>query len=125
LFFHYEKKATALIKRLLHSGLSVLLSSLVLLLLGWIVWFFTGGDKTSLQDVLFYVGAAPIALFAIGLFGDSFGRGSSSTQLSRSVTKKTANQRALRDAKDNTLRITSGLNWMMAGLVVWLVSYFL
>jgi len=96
-----------------------------LLLLGWAIWFFMKGTKTSLQDVLFYVGAAPIALFSIGLFGDSFGRGSSSYQLSRSVTKKTANQRALQDVADNTLRVTSSLNWMIAGLVIWLVSYFL
>ena len=111
-------------KKLLYASMSVLLSALALLLLGWGIWFFMKSAQTSLQDILFYVGAVPIALFSIGLLGDSIGRGSSSYQLSRSVTQKTANQRALQDVKDIKSRVTSGLNWMIAGLVVWLVSYF-
>ena len=111
-------------KKLLYASMSVLLSALALLLLGWGIWFFMQSAQTSLQDIFFYVGAVPIALFSIGLLGDSFGRGSSSYQVSRSVTKATAHQRALQDVEDIKSRVTSGLNWMIAGLVVWLVSYF-
>ena len=112
-------------KKLFYSSLSALFSALVLLLLGVAIWFFMKTSQTSLQDILFYVGAVPVALFSIGLLGDSFGRGNSSYQLSRSVTKQTANQRALQDVGDAKSRVASGLNWCVAGLLIWLFSYFL
>lgn len=112
-------------KKLFYSSLAALFSALVLVLLGVVIWFFMKRSETSLQDILFYVGAVPIAFFSIGFLGDSFGRGNSSYQLSRSVTKQTANQRALQDHGDVRSRVKSGLNWMVAGLLVWVISYFL
>lgn len=112
-------------KKLLYSSLSALFSALVLVLLGAVIWFFMKSSKISFQDILFYVGAVPVALFSIGVLGDSFGRGSSTYQLSRSVTKQTANERALQDVDDVKSRVKSGLNWIIAGFLVWGVSYFL
>ena len=67
-------------------------------------------SQTSLQDILFRVGVVPIAMFSIGQFGGFIGRGDSSYQLSRSVTRQSPNQKALGDANDIKTRIKSGLN---------------
>lgn len=111
-------------KKLLYSSLSALFSALILVLLGAVIWIFMKNSNISLQDILFYVGAVPIALFSIGVLGDSFGRGSPSYQLSRSVSEQTANKRALQDVDDVKSRVKSGLNWIVAGFIVWGVSYF-
>ena len=60
--------------------------------------------QTSLQDILFWAGAVPIAMFSIGQFGDFIGRGDSSNQLSRSVTGQSPNQKAIDDANDGKTR---------------------
>ncbi len=112
-------------KRLLRYALSVSILTLFLLAGGFVIWVFLKDSQSSYQDILFYVGATPIALFSIGLFGDFIGRGTQSYQLSRSVSKQSANQRALNDAADNKNRLTSGTTWIIAGLFVWLVSYFI
>ena len=78
-------------------------------------------SKTSLQDILFWIGAIPIAIFSIGVFGDFYGRGDASYQLSRSVNNQSSNQRGVQDISD----LKSGLNWIMAGLFIWLYSYFM
>ncbi len=112
-------------KRLLKSARSVLLITLILLTVGLVIWFFMKDSQTTFQDILFYVGAAPIALFSIGMFGDFLGRGTQAYQLSRSVSKQSANQRSLNDAEDDKNRVYSGITWIIAGLLVWFISYFL
>lgn len=112
-------------KKFRSNLISVLVYALILLVVGLVVWFFFIESKMSFQDVLFYIGATPIALFSIGLFGDFLGRGTQSYQLSRSVSKQSPNQRAKGDVVDNKKRVTSGISWIAAGLLVWLVSYFI
>jgi len=82
-------------------------------------------SQTPLQDILFWVGAVPIALFSIGLIGDFSIRGDVSYQLSRSVSNQSSNQRALMDVNDIKLKVKSGLNWIIAGLIILLIGYFI
>lgn len=110
-------------KRLQKSALSVLLSTLFLLGTGVVIWLFIQNSGSTLQDILFYVGAAPIALFSVGMFGDFFGRGTQSYQLSRSVSRHSPNQRAQKDVEDNENKVASGIIWIIAGLLVWIISY--
>ena len=98
---------------------------LILLSISLAVWFYMKESKVSFQDILFWVGAAPIAFFSIGVFGDFFGRGNISYQLSRSVSKQSSNQRALQDQTDKKSSAKFGINCIIAGLMMWLVSYFL
>lgn len=117
--------ASSMLKTLRKRVLHVIISFFVLLTTGFVIWFFMKESKISFQDILFWVGAAPIAFFSIGLFGDFFGKGSVSYQLSRSVSKQSSNQRAVQDESDKNSSVKFGLNWILAGLLIWLVSYFI
>jgi hypothetical protein len=113
------------IKKILQNLITAFMISLALLAVGFVIWFFMKESKTSFQDILFYVGAAPIVIFSMGQLGEFFGRGDHSYQLSRSVSSQSSNQRAVQDVRDIKSRLKSGLNWIIAGLLVWLYSYFM
>lgn len=104
---------------------AALFLSLVLLAIGLVIQYFMKASQTALEDILFWVGAVPIVLFSMRLMGDFFGRGTSSYQLSRSVMEQSSNKRALQDESDTKSMVTSELNWCMAGLLIWLFSYFI
>lgn len=104
---------------------SVALAAMALFAVGAAVWFFMRDTRTSFQDILFWVGAGPIALFSLGFFGEFFGRGNAAYQLSRSVGKASSNDRGLQDEQDRKAKTRFSLSWMLAGGIVWLVSYFL
>lgn len=99
--------------------------SLVLLVIGLMVRYLIFGQKTALQDILFWVGAIPIAFFTIGIFGDYPGNVTPSYQHSRTVSDESSNQRCSRDARDLLFRGQKGLNWIMAGLLIWFYSAFM
>ena len=111
--------------KILKKILAAVILSLVLLAVGLAVKSSMKESETTLQDILFWVGAVPIVFFSIGLFGNFLGRGDPSYQLSRSVSNLSPNQRGLQDMIDVKSRVTSGLNWILAGLLVWFYSYFI
>ena len=111
--------------KILRNIITAIILSLALLIVGLAIWYFMKDSETSLQDILFYVGAAPIVIFSMGQLGNFFVRGDPSYQLSRSVSKKSPGQRAVRDVRDLESSIKSGLNWVIAGLLVWLYSSFM
>jgi hypothetical protein len=113
------------INKILQNLITAFILSLILLTVGLVIWYFLKESETSLQNILFYVGAVPIVLFSMGQLGDFFGRGDASYQLSRSVSNQSSNQRALQDVDDIKSNVKSGLNWIIAGLFVWLFIYFM
>ena len=112
-------------KKILQNIITAIILSLALLIVGFAIWYFMKESDTSLQDILFYVGAAPIVIFSIGQLGNFFGRGDPSYQLSRSVSNRSPGQRAVKDVRDIESKVKSGLNWIIAGLLVWLYSSFM
>ena len=114
-----------MINRLLNRAISVTVSCIILLTVGLVLWLFLRESQILLQDILFWVGAAPILLFSIGLFGNFLGRGNSSYQISRSVSQESSNQRALQEHHDREESVRSELKWITAGLLTWLMSYLL
>jgi len=108
-----------ILKRLL----TAFILSLVLLTVGMVIWYFAKESGTSLQDILFWIGAVPIALLSIRLFGGFIGRGHLSYQLSRTVSGQSSNQRALQDASEIKFMVRSELNWFIAGLLIWLYIF--
>ena len=114
-----------MIKKILQNLIAAFILSLALLAAGLVIWYFMKESKTSFQDILFYVGAAPIVIFSMGQLGEFFGRGDHSYQLSRSVSSQPSNQMAVQDMRDIASRVKSGLNWIIAGLLVWVFSYFM
>jgi hypothetical protein len=116
--------ALTVINKILQNLITACILSLVLLCAGLVIWYFKKDSGTSLQDILFYVGAVPLVLFTLGQLGNFIGKGEPSYQLSRSVSNQSANTRALKDERDIKSQIKSGINWIMAGLLVWLFGYF-
>jgi hypothetical protein len=114
-----------MLRRILKTLLTSLLSGAVLLAIGLAIWYVRQGSKTTLQDTYFWVGAVPIVIFSISQFGKFFGRGDTTYQLSRPVSPQSANRQALPDENDIRTTLTTGLNWLLAGLWVWLISYFM
>ena len=114
-----------MINKILQNLITAFILSLALLTVGLVIWYFMKESETSLQNILFCVGAVPIVLFSMGQLGNFFGRGDPSYQLSRSVSNQSSNQRALQDLLDMKTKVKSGLNWIIAGLLVWLFSYFM
>lgn len=112
-----------MINKIFQNLIAAFILSLALLTVGLAIWYFMKESETSLQDILFYVGAVPIVLFSLGQLGEFFGRGDHTYQLSRSVSNQSSNQRAVQDVRDIKSRVKSGLNWIIAGLLVWLFSY--
>jgi hypothetical protein len=104
--------------------LSAMISSLVLFCIGWAIWYFRGESQTSLQDILFWTGAIPIVFFSIGLAANFSGRGNFHIQFSRSVSNQPSKERSMQDANDMKSHMVSGLNWVMAGVIVWLIMVF-
>ncbi len=116
-----KDRLTKLAKYLLTCvGISALLMGV-----GAIIWYVRRDSPTTFQDTLFWVGAVPIALFTIGFFGNFFGRGDVSFQLSRSTISQSSNQRAVQDESDSKAKLKSDLKWIIGGVSVWLVSYFM
>ena len=114
-----------MINKILQNLITAFILSLALLTVGLVIWYFMKESATLLQNILFCVGAVPIVLFSMGQLGNFFGRGDPSYQLSRSVSNQSSNQRALQDVGDIKTKVKSGLNWIIAGLLVWLFSYFM
>ena len=79
-----------MIGKILKNIFTALILSMVLLAIGLAVKHFMKESETTLQDILFWVGAVPIVFFTMGLFGSFFGRGDPSYQLSRSVSNKSS-----------------------------------
>lgn len=110
-------------KNVLKNILAALILSFALLIVSLVIWFFMKERGTLLQDILFCVGALPVALFAIRVFGQYFGRGDHSYQLSRSVNDRSPNQRAHQDVRDLKSSFNSGMTWVLAGLVILFICY--
>jgi hypothetical protein len=110
-----------MIKRILKKTLVAFLQSFILLIIGLIIKYWVLPTGAALQDILFYIGAIPIASFSIAAIGDFKVRGSATYQLSRSVSSQSSNQRGIQDISE----FKSGLTWIVAGLLVWFYSYFM
>ena len=114
-----------LIDKLIKKLFAAIISSLVLMGIGLVIWYFVRESKTYLQDIFFIVGAVPIAIFALGMMGNFSARGNFFIQFSRSASNQSLNKRAQQDIGDMKSIVLSEMNWIMAGLFVWIICYFM
>lgn len=112
-----------MIINVLRHILAALILSLVMLAVSLVIWLFKKNDGTPLQDILFIVGAVPVALFSIHVFGRYFGRGDHAYQLSIFAIDRSSNQKAQQDVTGLKSSYKSGMNWVAAGLVILLICY--
>lgn len=114
-----------MIQQIRNFAVRVVLITLLLIMLSLLISYLMRESALSLQDTLFWVGAVPIALFSIGIFGNFSGRGNPGYQYSRTVMKESSNQRSVQETDDLSKRMSSNLAWVLGGLLVWLFSYFI
>ena len=111
-------------KRFARALRSILYATVFLLVVGLVILFFIKDSGIALKDILFWVAVVPIAFFSIVTFGNFFGKTKSSDELNGSVSDRGAKKRSDQDA-GNQQRTGFGITWIGAGLLVWLIAYFL
>lgn len=111
-----------LVKSIVKHLLGSFAAALALLAAGLVIWCFRRASGSALKDVLFCVGAAPIALFAIGQMGRFARRGDSVHHVSRpQAGSSSSHRRDSQGAGDVKTIAGSSLTWILAGLWVWLL----
>ncbi len=113
-----------MINKIFMTIIRSIILSLLLMVIGTIVFLIIKGPETRFQDILFWVGAVPVILFSMGVIGDFFGRANTSYQLARSASDQSSNERAHNDILDVNSIMESHVSWIVAGLLVWAYSTF-
>ena len=112
-----------MLKKIHKSLCAALLSAGVLSIAAVMIWWFKRGSGVSFQDILFWVGAVPIVVFTMGSMGRFAGRSDVTYQMGRSVSDATPDQKTGTLMDDMQTYGRSWLNWILAGLILWLGSY--
>ncbi len=97
--------------------------TLLLVMLSLLISYAAGESALSLKDILFWVGAFPIALFSITILGGISSRGERNDQSTEVTSHQAPQQRLIPGRSTAAKQTSSGLAWIIAGLFVWLVSY--
>ncbi len=114
-----------MINKILKTIVRSIILSLLLMVIGAVIFLFVKGPETRFQDILFWVGAIPIFLFTFGVFGDFFSKADPSYQLARSISKQSSNERALDEMLNMNSILKSHTSWIIAGILAWGISTFL
>ncbi len=101
----------------------ILMLTLLLVMLSLLISYASGNSALFLKDVLFWVGTVPIAFFSITILGGISSRGKRKYRDAATSSGQSPEQRLLPGRSTVAKRMTSGLAWVIAGLLVWLVSY--
>jgi hypothetical protein len=105
--------------------ISAILSSLLLLLIGLLVSLVVSRLKDSLGLVYFIIGGIPLVIFSPGLFGGGkSGAIHTPKVIYRFVNTLGPGPKASQPGEDSNADFNASLSWVLAGLIVWAVSYF-
>lgn len=105
------------------SAIRILMITLLLVMLSLLISYAMRNSALSLKDILFWVGTAPIALFSILIFGTISGKTARSGKNSEPISARSADQQLPMKNSSALKRASSGLPWVIAGLLVWLLGY--
>lgn len=101
------------------------ITSLPLLILGLIISFFFTESLESLSFILFVIGAIPIVLFSPGLFSRSTsGAIHTPKVIFRLVDNLKPKKETESEGNDPESHFRSSLNLVLAGFILWIISYF-
>ena len=114
-----------MIQKIKHYLLQILMKAIILAMLALLIWYVARSSALTYKDTLFWAGALPIALFSITIFGSFSARGDPEAQFSKTVLPRSPHQRSIDEHNDLSSGTSKGLSWFLAGLIVWLFSYFL
>ena len=105
--------------------ISAILFSLLLLLIGLLVSLVFSNSQKSLGLIYFIIGAIPLVIFSPGLFGGGkSGAIHTPKVIYRFVNTLGSGSKASSAGEDGHADFNASLSWVLAGLIVWVVSYF-
>lgn len=111
------------IQHIKETAVRVLMITLFLVMLSLLISYIMRDSRLSLKDVLFWVGSVPIAIFSVRMFAPLSGRGWRNYKGTEDILDQSPEQQLLPESSAAAKRTSSGLAWVTAGLLVWLVSY--
>ncbi len=101
------------------------LLAIPLLVAGLLISYFLLGSLKLLNLVLFAIGAVPIVVFSSGLLGGSTsGALHTPKVIYRLVDTLTPKKYKSQSGEEIRSNFFTSLNWILAGVIVWVVSYF-
>ena len=110
--------------RALRIIITAALTSLALIVIGLLVSFILTDAEKSLGLILFVIGAIPLVIFSPGLLGGGkSGAVHTPKVIYRFVNTLTPDRKTSSGAQSST-EFDASLSWVLAGLIVWVVSYF-
>lgn len=99
--------------------------SVILFSIGLVIWFVKREAGWTLQDILFWVAITPIALFTIGQFGGMASNSDEATQLSKTLIDRPSIQVSTDEYNASQRHVKASLKWIVAGVLVFLISIFM
>ena len=105
--------------------ISAVLSSLLLIAIALLISFIFSDSQKSPGLIFFIVGAIPLVIFSPGLFGGGkSGAIHTPKVVYRFVNTLAPDKKRSSDGDDSQADFNASLSWVLAGLIVWAVSYF-
>ena len=105
--------------------ISAALYSLLMIVVGLLVSFLFSDSQKSLGLILFVIGAIPLVIFLPGLFGGGkSGAIHTPKVIYRLVNTLSPTNKSSRDGDESRANFNASLIWVLAGVIVWIVSYF-
>ncbi len=110
-------------QRINKYAVRILMLSLLLVMLSLLISYATGDSALSLKDVLFWVATVPIAFFSITILGGISGLGWRTDKSTEATSSQSPKQKLPPGSGAAAKPMKSDISWIIAGLLVWLVSY--
>ena len=95
--------------------------SVPLILIAFIISYVFG---YSLETVLFIIGAIPLIIFGPGLFSSSTSGALHTPKVVYRFVDTLTPGKKTSPSDDPKSRFTASLSWVIAGLILWVISYF-
>jgi len=106
--------------------ISAALASLVLIAVGLLVSYLFAESQNSLGLIFFVIGAIPLVIFLPGLFGGGkSGAIHTPKVFYRLVNTLSPDHKSYQDGDESRANFNASLTWVLAGAIVWVVSYFI
>ena len=105
--------------------ISAALASLLLLAVGLLVAFLLSESQKSLGLIFFVIGAIPLIIFLPGLLGGGqSGAIHTPKVFYRLVNTLSPDSKSSQERDESRANFDASLIWVLAGVIVWVVSYF-
>jgi len=110
-----------MIKKSSNVLISAATISVPLILIAFVISYFV---KYPLETVLFIIGAIPIVIFTPGLFSSSTSGAIHTPKVVYRFVDSLTPSKKTPQGDDPKSMFNASLSWVIAGLILWIISYF-